>query len=201
MMATLWEIMPAMSVLAFVLAITPGPNNFLLASSGAQFGMKRSLRHLLGIRLGIMVLIVLCASGVGAAMTQHPGIYQTLRYLGLGYMLWMAGKLALSSASGMAAEQTGPLSVRQATLFQLGNVKAWMACLALVSSYNLPEQYWSSVLMILLVFTAFGFMANSLWAYMGYGMRCLLDSPKKQQGFNVALALLTVGTLLPAFLD
>ncbi|UTV29596.1 LysE family translocator [Photobacterium atrarenae] len=200
-MEALWEIMPAMSVFAFVMAITPGPNNFLLASSGAQFGMKRSIRHLLGIRLGIIVLIGLCASGVGAAMVQHPGLYQALRYLGLGYMLWLAGKLVLSRPANAAASAVGPLSLKQATLFQLGNIKAWMACLALVSSYSLPELYWLSVLMILLVFTTFGLMANSLWAYVGYGMRSLLDSPKKQQGFNVMLALLTVGSLVPAFLD
>lgn len=198
-MEALWEIMPAMSVFAFVMAITPGPNNFLLASSGAQFGVKRSIRHLLGIRLGIMVLIVLCASGVGAAMAQHPGLYQALRYLGFGYMLWLAGKLVLTHPADTAASAVGPLSLKQATLFQLGNIKAWMACLALVSSYSLPELYWLSVLMILLVFTAFGLIANSLWTYVGYGMRSLLDSPKKQQGFNVMLALLTVGSLVPAF--
>lgn len=63
-METVWELLPAMSLFAFVTAMTPGPNNFLLASSGAQFGVRQSIKHLIGIRFGIVFLLLLCASGV-----------------------------------------------------------------------------------------------------------------------------------------
>ncbi len=46
---------------AFISAITPGPNNILLMSSGSLFGWQRSLPHPDGALLGFDILILLTA--------------------------------------------------------------------------------------------------------------------------------------------
>ena len=41
-----------------LLTVTPGPNNFLLATSGVQFGFRRSLPTLLDIVIGFPFLFL-----------------------------------------------------------------------------------------------------------------------------------------------
>ncbi len=124
-MTTLWDLMPAMSLFAFVTAITPGPNNLLLANSGAQFGIRKSWRHLIGIRIGVAGLILLCACGVGVALTTHPSWYLAIKYLGLAYMFWFDDKAFMYQPFLRKIHQElNQINMTQATLFQLGNMKA-----------------------------------------------------------------------------
>ncbi|MCG9787798.1 LysE family translocator [Vibrio mediterranei] len=196
-MTTLWDLMPAMSLFAFVTAITPGPNNLLLANSGAQFGIRKSWRHLIGIRIGVAGLILLCACGVGVALTTHPSWYLAIKYLGLAYMFWLMIKLLCTNPFSGKSTKSKPINMTQATLFQLGNMKAWMASLALVTSYSLPSSYWLSVALIILVFTTFGLFANITWVWVGQKIRVYLNTALKQRMFNISLAAITFISLLP----
>jgi threonine/homoserine/homoserine lactone efflux protein len=55
----------ALLLFAFSAAITPGPNNVMLMSSGLNYGVRKSLPHLFGICLGfpVMVLLIGCWAG------------------------------------------------------------------------------------------------------------------------------------------
>ncbi|GEA23260.1 LysE family translocator [Vibrio harveyi] len=196
-MTTLWDLMPAMSLFAFVTAITPGPNNLLLANSGAQFGVQKSWRHLIGIRIGVIGLILLCACGAGVALQTHPSWYLAIKYIGLAYMFWLIIKLLCTNSFAGKATKSKPINVTQATLFQLGNMKAWMASLALVTSYSLPSSYWLSVALITFVFTTFGLLANMTWVWVGQKIRVYLNTTLKQRMFNISLAAITFISLLP----
>ncbi|CAH1530193.1 TPA: LysE family translocator [Vibrio harveyi] len=198
-MTTLWDLMPAMSLFAFVTAITPGPNNLLLANSGAQFGVRKSWRHLIGIRIGVIGLILLCACGAGVALQTHPSWYLAIKYIGLAYMFWLIIKLLCTNSFAGKATKSKPINVTQATLFQLGNMKAWMASLALVTSYSLPSSYWLSVALITFVFTTFGLLANMTWVWVGQKIRVYLNTTLKQRMFNISLAAITFISLLPVF--
>ncbi|EOA9036303.1 LysE family translocator [Vibrio harveyi] len=196
-MTTLWDLMPAMSLFAFVTAITPGPNNLLLTNSGAQFGVRKSWRHLIGIRIGVIGLILLCACGAGVALQTHPSWYLAIKYIGLAYMFWLIIKLLCTNSFAGKATKSKPINVTQATLFQLGNMKAWMASLALVTSYSLPSSYWLSVALITFVFTTFGLLANMTWVWVGQKIRVYLNTTLKQRMFNISLAAITFISLLP----
>ena len=196
-MTTLWDLLPAMSLFAFVTAIPPGPNNLLLANSGAQFGVRESWRHLIGIRIGVIGLILLCACGVGVAFQTHPNWYLSIKYVGVAYMLWLMIKLLCTNPLSGKSTKNKPISMTQATLFQLGNMKAWMASLALVTSYSLPSSYWFSVALITVVFTTFGLLANIVWVWFGEKIRIYLDTVLKQRLFNISLAAITLISLLP----
>ncbi|MGD1502774.1 LysE family translocator [Vibrio harveyi] len=196
-MTTLWDLMPAMSLFAFVTAITPGPNNLLLANSGAQFGVRKSWRHLIGIRIGVIGLILLCACGAGVALQTHPSWYLAIKHIGLAYMFWLIIKLLCTNSFAGKATKSKPINVTQATLFQLGNMKAWMASLALVTSYSLPSSYWLSVALITFVFTTFGLLANMTWVWVGQKIRVYLNTTLKQRMFNISLAAITFISLLP----
>ncbi|MGI1951075.1 LysE family translocator, partial [Shewanella oncorhynchi] len=48
----LWTLMASTALFCATMTMTPGPNNILLASSGAHFGVLRTVPHIAGIRLG-----------------------------------------------------------------------------------------------------------------------------------------------------
>jgi len=51
------EIFPVF-LFCFSTSITPGPNNIMLMSSGVNYGVKKSIPHLLGINIGFPLMIV-----------------------------------------------------------------------------------------------------------------------------------------------
>ncbi|WP_016683557.1 LysE family translocator, partial [Yersinia pestis] len=81
----------------WVAAITPGPNNMLLTSTGANFGFMRSIWLMLGIMLGMQSMLLLVAFGVGSLILIYPSLHLALKILGSLYLLWLAWKIATSA--------------------------------------------------------------------------------------------------------
>ena len=59
-----YDILMALIAFAFVTSITPGPNNLMLMASGANFGFRRSIPHMLGIGLGFTFMVLLVGAGL-----------------------------------------------------------------------------------------------------------------------------------------
>ncbi len=57
---------------SFVSSVTPGPNNILLWASGAEFGFRRTLPHVIGTALGIGSMALAVAAGLGALIAAVP---------------------------------------------------------------------------------------------------------------------------------
>src|SRR3546814_8477052 len=54
----------ALSAFAFATSITPGPNNMMLMASGANFGLRRTVPHALGVGIGFTLMIILVGVGL-----------------------------------------------------------------------------------------------------------------------------------------
>jgi len=74
------DTLPALVAFAFVTSITPGPNNLMLMASGANFGLRRTVPHMLGVALGFVFMAVLV--GVGLA----GGCFEPLHGLGRHFL-------------------------------------------------------------------------------------------------------------------
>jgi len=53
------EVLLGLAVFALVSSITPGPNNLMLMASGANFGFRRTIPHMLGVGLGFTLMVLL----------------------------------------------------------------------------------------------------------------------------------------------
>lgn len=60
-----WDMALALMGFAFVMSISPGPGNFLLLASGANFGFARSLPLMLGISGGFLAMVFAIGLGLG----------------------------------------------------------------------------------------------------------------------------------------
>src|SRR4029078_11018920 len=92
------ELLPLLSY-AFLMSSTPGPNNLMLTASGANFGYRRSLPHILGIGAGHGLQIWLTCLGLGALFSADPALHAGWRVAGALTMVYLAWKLAGSSFS------------------------------------------------------------------------------------------------------
>lgn len=98
------QILLALAAFAFATSVTPGPNNLMLMASGANFGLRRSVPHLLGVALGFGAMVALLGLGVDRLIAEAPRLALALKAVSLVYVLWLAWKIAHAAApEGQAA--------------------------------------------------------------------------------------------------
>lgn len=188
----------ALLVFGFVASITPGPNNLMLLASGVNFGFRRSIPHMLGVGIGFVVMIVLVGLGFGQLFAAYPWLHQTLKLIGVLYMLFLAWKLANGGGIGDGTRPKQPMTFLQAAAFQWVNPKAWAMALSAIAAYSVPGALSLSALMIGLVFGVVNLPSISVWTLFGAGMRRFLSNARNVRIFNASMALLLVASLWPA---
>lgn len=185
-----------LSLLGFlwVAAATPGPNNMLLTTSGANFGFWRTIPLMIGIILGMQIMLLLVASGVGSLLLLYPSIHILLKFIGSLYLLWLAWKVATAAFEDLTTQTSvaRKIPLWQGGLLQLVNPKAWLMTLGAVVSFSLSgSQYITSVGIISLALALINLVAGMLWILVGMLIRRFLSTPKAWQGFNLVMAGLT----------
>ena len=189
------QILFALIAFAFVTSVTPGPNNVMLMASGANFGMRRTLPHMLGVALGFGLMVALLGLGVDRLIADSPALAQAMKWVSLAYMLWLAWKIAHATAPVATGEVAArPMGFLAACAFQWVNPKAWMMGLGALSAYSAGA---GGALTVALIFTAVNLPSVAIWAAMGQGLRGVLQQPGRLVLFNRVMAVLLVVSMLP----
>ena len=193
--ATMIDVLP-LATYSFVMSITPGPNNVMVTASGAAFGYRRTIPHMLGISLGCGFQIVLVALGVGVIFERFPQLQDLLRWLGAAYLVYLAWRLLKAGlAVGEAESRARPLNFIEGAAFQFLNPKAWMIAITTATVF-LPKELDPLLgsLYVVLVLVVVNYPCISVWTLFGTAMRRLLGNPRLRQAFAAGLALALVGT-------
>ncbi len=195
------DVLLALVGFAFVTSITPGPNNLMLMASGANFGFRRTVPHMLGVALGFVFLAVCVGAGLIRVFDLYPAAHAALKIASTVYMLYLAWRIATAAPRLDGAERGSvPLTFTQAAVFQWVNPKAWAMALTAVSVYA-PAQSIGAILQVAAVFGAVNLPSVSTWTVLGQQMRRLLRDPRKLHLFNLAMAVLLVASLVPVLLS
>jgi threonine/homoserine/homoserine lactone efflux protein len=189
------ETLVALFAFAFVSSITPGPNNLMLMASGANFGFRRTVPHMLGVAIGFVFMILMVGIGLVGLFDLWPPAYTVLKVLSVVYMMWLAWKIANAAAPQTEQQNQQPMSFMQAALFQWVNPKAWTMALTSVTVYA-PGQNMVAVLWVALIFGVINLPSVSIWALLGQTMRRWLSSPARLRWFNWTMAALLVASLV-----
>ncbi|MCK8464285.1 LysE family translocator [Aliiroseovarius sp. S1339] len=190
------ELLSAFVAFAFVSSITPGPNNLMLMASGANFGFRRSIPHMLGIGIGFTFMIVLVGVGLMTLFDLYPVSYTILKTGSVIYLLWLAWKIANAAQPGTGKAGGTPMTFLQAAAFQWVNPKAWAMALTAISVYA-PTRGISAVILVAIIFGIVNLPSVSVWTMLGQKIRVILTNPVRLRTFNVTMALLLVATLFP----
>ncbi|MGY4535187.1 threonine/homoserine/homoserine lactone efflux protein [Pseudomonas sp. TE3786] len=196
------DLLLAFVAFAFVTSVTPGPNNTMLLASGVNFGIRRTLPHMLGISCGLMSLVLAVGLGLGQLFKQVPMLYVLLRYVGAIYLLYLAWKIARSAPpEANSAERGKPFGFFQAVAFQWINPKAWIMAIGAITTFAPQENFVVNVLLIAAVFALVNCPTMSVWTAAGSLLRNWLGNPRALRCFNISMALLLVASLYPIFKD
>jgi threonine/homoserine/homoserine lactone efflux protein len=201
-------VLSAAAMFGFVTSITPGPNNMMLLASGLNFGVRRTIPHMLGISVGYVILMFAVGFGLGEALRSWPGAFLVLKLAGGAYMLFLAWQIASSApqgekaaagpdASGSVAAQRQPMSLLQAAAFQWVNPKAWVIVVTAVATYVSPDELTRDLLIITLLCGLINLPSIGVWAVFGASLRRFLADPGWRRVFNVTMAALLVLSLWP----
>jgi len=195
-----YELITALAAFAFVTSITPGPNNLMLMASGMNFGLYRTVPHMLGVGVGFVVMLLLVGFGLARLFDLFPVSYQILKLASVVYLIYLAWKIATAvpaSVDSKTGDRSRPISFLQAALFQWVNPKAWAMALTAVTAYTPPSQSLSSILVVALVFGVINLPAVGSWTILGMQVRRFLKQPWKLRAFNITCALLLIASLWP----
>lgn len=189
-------ILAALLGFAFVTTVTPGPNNLMLMASGANFGFRRTVPHMLGIAGGVSLMALLVGLGLMALFEALPLLGGILKVVSVLYLLWLACKIATAAPIEVREAKAQPMTLIQAAAFQWINPKAWAMCLSAITIYA-PDRTLLSVAIVAGAFALVSLPAISVWAWLGTVIRRWLSSPRRLQVFNLTMAALLVASMYP----
>jgi threonine/homoserine/homoserine lactone efflux protein len=192
---------PPLVIFMVVMSITPGPNNLMLLSSGARFGLRRTFPHLLGITSGFLLVLLVTYAGVGAIILAYPSLKNVLTVACVLYLLWLGYQLLRHSGPDDAASvQSGsvagrPLTFAEAALFQLVNPKAWGAA---VPAIGIVARDGLSPAFGLILLLAVGLIVNPpcilVWTLFGATVRPFLAVRWIRRLFYALMSALILAT-------
>ena len=191
----------ALCILSFTAAFTPGPNNALVAASGANFGFRRTFPHVLGISLGFPVMIFIVGLFLGQLFQSSLLLREVLRWVGVGLLIYVAYKIATAGGLGSSAGERRPFRFHEAALFQWVNPKGWSMAIAITSQFSTPDAPMQTAIIIAAVFVFFGLASASTWAVLGVSLQRFLETENRLRWFNRVMALLIAGCVVFLFLD
>ncbi|TVO34938.1 LysE family translocator [Vibrio algivorus] len=191
------DIQQLLALFTFVLVSTasPGPNNIMLMTSGANIGFLRTVPHMLGVVFGFSFMVLLVGVGLMSLFQLYPVLHQVLNIACIAYLFYLALKIARAQPGSQNAEYQ-PMSFFTAVNFQWINPKAWTMAITAVSVYNTLNN-WQGVLIVSLMFGLVNMPSATLWIYAGQKLQIWLNSPLRVKWFNYSMAGLLVLSIAP----
>ena len=177
-----------------VMAGTPGPNNAMLAASGMNFGVRRSMPHIYGIAGGLVGLLALTGLGLGALFAEIPQAQTVLAVIGSIYLAYLAWRIA-NAAAPSEAEGAKPMSFWEAFGFQFLNPKGWVMALTAATLMPSLGGVIETAIVFVIVGGIFGTPFMIIWVYFGAGLRRLFQKPKARRIINWTLAAILLATI------
>lgn len=185
----------ALATFAIATTWTPGPNNFMLAASGATFGYWRTVPHALGVALGFPFMLFIVTLGLGEIFRTEPALHRIISWLGFAVMVYLGWRIATQSAPDKGGEAR-PLGFLGASAFQWVNPKAWVMAVGVAASFASGLRPTLEAAVVALVFVLVGLGSANAWAAAGAALQRVLGRGLRLRLFNVAMgALLALSAL------
>ena len=193
------------SLVVFAMAMTfsPGSNNVLMATSGVQVGLRRSVPLGLGIVAGIVAVLTISAIGLGALVHAEPSIRTVMKAVGSVYLVWLGVRIARAGALNLSNPESLPRRGFMAGFVNtLLNPKGWTMALSATAGYAaLAPSPPHLALLLSLVFAIVAVPNWLLWCGGGQAVSRTLRTERDWRIANLVLGLFVVLSIVPMWLE
>lgn len=177
------------AIAVFFLLITPGPGVLSTAGVGAAYGFRAGLSYLAGLFTGGAVTMLLVITGLAAVVLAVPWLRTVLLFASIGYLCYLAWRIASAGARIGFTAATKPLGFRNGFALQFINPKAYVVATTLFSGFAfLPDApMWETVIKLVL-FNAIWIPVHLIWLAAGVKLGSLDLRHSTQRMINIAMA-------------
>lgn len=194
------EVWLGLVAFSFISSVTPGPNNILLWASGAEFGVRRTVPHILGTAVGIGGMALATAAGLGALIGAFPQLAFVMKVAGSLYLVYLAIRIAGIRSMSRGVVQR-PLSLVGAAAFQVINPKAWIFALGAVTTFRFPDlSVVVGSLLVAITMMAVILPSAAIWAAGGDVLSRFLTGERTSRIVSLVLAVMVVLTVVLVWL-
>lgn len=183
----------SMVVFSLFMSISPGPVNFVALTSGVNYGFVKSFKFVSGATVGFVALLLLVGIGVGKASQSFPVLLKGLQYIGCIYIVYIGYKVFTDDGKVKGENKLALLpSFSQGWLMQWVNPKAWIACLAGCSAFDVYNSDLRLVQFITIYFIVC-YIAIAGWAFLGNKINRWLSTEHTMRFFNKTMGIILCG--------
>jgi threonine/homoserine/homoserine lactone efflux protein len=193
----------AFGVAAFILIAIPGPSVIFVIGRALAYGRGVALASVAGNSLGLLVVLVLVALGLGAVVAESATVFLVLKLAGAAFLVWL-GVQAFRHRRGVSAEDLAAAStalppvvaLRQGFVVGFSNPKAFMIFAALLPQFVDRGRGQVDLQMLLLGLLAFGIglVSDSVWALAASQLRTwFTGSPRRSRALGTAGGVSMIG--------
>ena len=167
------------TVTCVIVIAVPGPSVLFVVGRALAHGRRTALASVVGNVVGIQVVAVSVALGVGALVQQSAAVFTVVQLLGAGYLAWLGiqairHRHSLGAALDMAVEPRGDRrAASEGFLVGITNPKAYILFAAVLPQFanqaagHVPVQ----LLLLSLVSLPIGLICDSAWGLAASGVR------------------------------
>ena len=184
----------------FVAAYTPGPNNVVASYSGFNFGIAKTIPHILGVTLGFTSLVLFLTIGLINIFKLFPIIQLIIKYMGTLFLLYLAYKIAFSRGSNEVKKEN-PVKFIETFFFQYLNPKGVSVAIIVVSTYDeLGANYINYATQVVVLAFLFSSTSITLWTFIGKFLRKFATNDKFIKYFNYAMSVLLLLSIITFYI-
>lgn len=193
----------AFAVTALIVELTPGPNMAYLAALSLSKGLRAGIAAVAGVALGLALSGLAAALGLAAIIDNSRILYETLRWGGVAYLLWLAWE-GWSEEKNIAATQTAAADGVPRTAFtrslmvNMLNPKAAIFYVAVLPEFVQPERgaALSQTALLSAMYVAIATAVHLGIVLLAGSLQATIHSPQKlrwiRKSLAVALAVIAV---------
>ena len=179
----------------FVTAYTPGPNNVVASYSGFNFGIIKTIPHILGVTLGFTSLVLFLTIGLINVFKLFPIIQKILVFTGSAFLVYLAYRISFSKSSNQK-EKLEPVKFIETFLFQFLNPKGVIVAIIAVSTYiESGDNFFTYSFWLLTSAFFFAIFSILFWTLIGKFMRKFATNEKFIKWFNYVMSALLLGCI------
>jgi threonine/homoserine/homoserine lactone efflux protein len=116
---TSWDEWLLFAAAAFGMVLLPGPNMIYLISRSICQGRRAGFISLIGVVAGFLFHVICASVGLTAVLLAVPWTYATLKFVGAGYLFWLAWQAVRPGQASPFTPRVLPAD-SPATLFRMG---------------------------------------------------------------------------------